>query len=130
MSRLKTEIELKNTFSGVMHVPGADVPVGGVQGELLPYDMLFGALATCVYSTFLDIVNKKKISFDRATMSIEGEKRSEVPTTLIWVDTQLVIYGAENEKALEKTFELATKYCSIYQTISSVAEMRWDVEFR
>jgi len=60
---------------------------------------------------------------------VTGEKRTETPTTLTWVDTKIIIKGAEKEKGLEKSYEMATKYCSIYQTIAQVAKMTWSVEF-
>ena len=37
--------------------------------------------------------------------------------------------GAENQQGFQKTLDLACKNCSIYQTISHVAEMETELQF-
>ena len=98
-------------------------------GSLAPYDMLYGALASCLYSTFLDVAKKKHIDFDSVDMQVTGEKRTESPTTLKWVNVKMVIKNAQKEEGLLKSAELAAKYCSIYQTLAHVADMKLEVEF-
>lgn len=129
MAVRKADVYFENTFKGVLDVPKGKVPIGVEEGTVAPYDLLFGALASCLYATFLDVAEKKKIGFESARIEVTGEKRTEVPTVLTWVDTKMIIKGAEKEAGLEKSYELATKYCSIYQTIAQVAEMSWSVEF-
>ncbi len=60
---------------------------------------------------------------------VEGEKREEVPTTLKTVHLKVTISGASEEKGLTKALDLAGKYCSIYQTISHVADMSHEIIF-
>lgn len=129
MSILKADIHFENTFKGELVVEKGRVAIGMETGEVLPYDMLFGALASCVYATFIDVMAKKRLPFDKATIHVEGEKRTEIPTTLRWVHVGLSVSGAQNPEAVRKSFELATKYCSIYQTIAKVADMEWSVDF-
>jgi putative redox protein len=129
MAVRKADVYFENTFKGVLDVPKGKVPIGVEEGTVEPYDLLFGALASCLYATFLDVAEKKKIGFESARIEVTGEKRTEVPTVLTWVDTKIIIKGAEKEAGLEKSYELATKYCSIYQTIAQVAKMSWSVEF-
>jgi putative redox protein len=129
MAVRKADVYFENTFKGVLDVPKGKVPIGVEEGTVAPYDLLFGALASCLYATFLDVAEKKKIGFESARIEVTGEKRTEVPTVLTWVDTKIIIKGAEKEAGLEKSYELATKYCSIYQTIAQVAKMSWSVEF-
>lgn len=129
MAVRKADVYFENTFKGVLDVPKGKVPIGVEEGTVEPYDLLFGALASCLYATFLDVAEKKKIGFESARIEVTGEKRTEVPTVLTWVDTKMIIKGAEKEAGLKKSYELATKYCSIYQTIAQVAEMSWSVEF-
>lgn len=129
MAVRKADIYFGNEFKGALEVPNGKVPLGSVEGTIEPYDLLFGALASCLYATFLDVAEKKKIGFESAHIEVTGEKQTEVPTVLKWVDTKITIKGAEKEKGLEKSFELATKYCSIYQTIGKVADMTWSVHF-
>ncbi len=123
------DVEFTKEFKGVAKMPNVDIKIGIGEGEALPYDLLFAALASCLYATFLDILEKKKIAFEGCTLSITGEKREEVPTTLQWVNVSFGIKGvpSEKEKAVSKSAELSTKYCSIYQTIAGVADMSFDV---
>jgi len=129
MAVRKADVYFGNEFKGEMDVASGKLPLGVEKGTFEPYDLLFGALASCLYATFLDVAEKKKIGFESAHIEVSGEKRKEVPTVLTWVDTKITVKGAEKEKGLEKAFELATKYCSIYQTIGQVAEMTWSIEF-
>lgn len=127
----RADIYFENTFNGKLVVPKGEVQIGDAAGAVGPYDMLLGALAGCLYSTFLDVVEKKKGSFDSVHIHVEGEKREKVPTTLKWVKVTLSIKGAEvkDKPGMEKAAQLAAKYCSIYQTVSQVADMTLEVVF-
>lgn len=129
MAEKRIQVQFTNDFKGELIGPRGKVNVGIEEGTLEPYDMLLGGLASCMYATFLGISEKKRIKFESANIEVTGEKREEVPTTLKWVNVKMVIKNAEKEKGLVKAMELAADYCSIYQTISKVAEMSWDVEF-
>lgn len=130
---LNYDIEFKNSFEGVLKASNVDVKIGVNEGDAKPYELLFGALASCLYATFLDVVEKKKLKFEACTINVTGEKRTIVPTTLEWVKVEFTIKGASNlenkEKAFTKSADLATKYCSIYQTIAQVAEMEHTIQF-
>lgn len=130
MAVLNMEVSFKDGFKGIAKAPQAEIAVGVDKGEVLPYDMLFGALASCLYATFMDVVEKKKITYDTCTVRVSGEKRSVVPATLEWVNVVFEIEGLLNgkEKGVVKSAELATKYCSIYQTIGKVAKMSFEVK--
>ncbi len=129
MVQKKVTLNFSNAFEGELLAPKASAKIGGEEGMLAPYDMLFGALASCLYATFLDVAKKKRIGFDKVTMAVTGEKREEVPTTLTWVHVSVVVYGAEKTNGLETAFKLATEYCSIYETISKVAKMSYEIAF-
>ncbi|MCK9548024.1 MAG: OsmC family protein [Sphaerochaeta sp.] len=94
-----------------------------------PYDYLFGALSGCLFSTFADLARKMKVAWEHVSFEIDGEKRSEVPTTLDWVTVKVTATGADDQAKFTKAFETATRYCSIYTTISKVARMEWSVTF-
>jgi putative redox protein len=128
MATRDVSVDFSREFKGVLDTGVTQATVGSAPGELLPYDMLFAALASCLYATFLDIVNKKKIDFESAKVTVSGAKRDEVPTFLKEVHVHYTIKGSDNEKALKRSAMLAAKYCSVYQTISKVADMSWDLE--
>ncbi len=126
---MKREIKFNDGFHGELILDDTSVRIGKEAMEARPYDLLYGALASCLYATFLDIVEKKRTKIDSCTILVDGEKRTEVPTTLEKVHITATVKGAEKQEAILRSFELATKYCSIYQTISHVAEMSWEVQF-
>ncbi len=97
--------------------------------ESAPYDYLLGALSGCLFKTFEDIAVKMRVSWEHVSFDVQGEKRDEVPTTLKQVSIIVHATGVDNQKKFTKAFEAATRYCSIYQTISLVSEMHWSVDF-
>ncbi|HAE42392.1 MAG TPA: osmotically inducible protein OsmC [Clostridiales bacterium] len=129
MTLQRVELNFQQEFKGQLIAENHAIDIGTEKGSLAPYDMLLGALASCYYSTFLDVVKKKKITYDKVEMIVTGEKRTEIPTTLQWVNLDIRIYGASTQKGILKAGELAAKYCSVYQTISKVAEMNWSISF-
>jgi putative redox protein len=129
MTIKKVELSFQQEFKGQLIADNHTIEIGDDKGSLAPYDMLLGALASCYYSTFLDVANKKKIRFDKAEMTVTGEKREEIPTTLKWVNLDIRIYGASSQTGIVKAGEMAAKYCSVYQTIAHVADMKWDISF-
>ncbi|MBE0450343.1 MAG: OsmC family protein [Clostridia bacterium] len=129
MERKEVSLVFSNGFNGELIAPNGTCRIGAEKDTLAPYDMLFGALASCLYSTFLDVAEKKRINYDRVEMVVTGEKRDEIPATLKWVKVKAVVFNAEKELGLEQSFKLATEYCSIYETISKVAEMSYEIHF-
>lgn len=127
MEKKEVKLVFENTFNGELIAPKTSINVGSSVGTVAPYDMLLGALGSCLYATFLDIMRKKRIQFDHAEMVITGEKREEIPTTLKWVHVEISVFAPDKEVGVERSFQLATEYCSIYQTISHVAEMSYAV---
>lgn len=129
MAIQRIELKFSEGFKGELSAKNGIAKVGIDKGELAPYDMLLGSLAACLYSTFLDVIEKKRISFDKSNVIVTGEKREEIPATLKWVKVVIEITNASNEKGVLKSAELAKKYCSVYETISKVAEMNLEVKF-
>lgn len=129
MAIQKNNIKFTNEFNGELITERGNVKIGSGNGEVYPYDMLFGALASCLYATFLDVAKKKHIEYKSVDIEVTGEKRTETPTTLKWVNVKMIIKDAQKEAGLIKSAELAAKYCSIYQTIALVADMNLEIEF-
>ena len=126
---MKREIVFTDGFQGTLYLENGTVPIGKVPGGAAPYELLYGALASCLYATFMGILIKKKISITECRIEVDGEKREEIPTTLEWCHLTVTIKGAEKEEPIKKSFDLACKYCSIYTTISQVAKMSWEMKF-
>ncbi len=129
MSKQNVKVEFNPEFVGTLISDRGEVKIGAQEGGMSPYNLLLGGLASCLYATFLEISEKKKITFESASFDIEGDKRETVPTTLEKVVIKLTVKGASDEKGLVKSLDLAAKYCSIYQTLSHVAEMHHEIIF-
>ena len=107
----------------------AVVGIGSKPGEFYPYDLFLGALSSCFYYTLYEILEKRKMEIPPIEIIVTGEKRAEVPTTLEWVNLEVIVTGEVNEKQFLRSVELAGKYCSIHTTISKVAKMSHEVKF-
>lgn len=127
----KVALQFTNEFAGSLTAKNGSVKIGEGENTLNPYDMLLGALGSCLYATFLDIVKKMRLEFESCNIDIQWEKRTETPTTLKEAYIKAVVKGAKPEKAERYThaFELATQYCSIFVTLSHVAELKWELAF-
>lgn len=129
----KINIEFHKGFNGTAsNEKGDELKISPDQWR--PYELLFTALGSCMYSTFLDVINKKKLDYSAVTISIDGEKIDDIPSFLKTVDIIFTISGAEkeNEKIVarfEKSLRLAEKYCSIYNTLNKIAELNSTVVF-
>lgn len=104
------------------------------KGEgMAPYELFLGGYASCLHATFLGILKKRKLDFKDVTYEVIGHKREEVPTVLNKLITNVVIYGADEDKQKKyiKSLEQAEKYCSISVTIHNLeAEMILNVTFK
>ncbi len=98
MAIQSVNLNFTNTFKGELIGPKGRVDVGSEKGTLAPYDMLYGALASCLYATFLGIAEKKRIGFESVEFEVSGEKREEVPTILKWVKVRMIIKKCRKRK--------------------------------
>jgi putative redox protein len=116
-------------FKGTLNAPSGAVPIGNEEGGLQPYNLLFGALGSCFFSTFLAIATKKRLTFSEALLTISGRKRDQVPLTLEDVKIRMTVTGASDEAGIRKSAELGAEYCSVHATISKVANIELIVDF-
>jgi putative redox protein len=124
------KLSFNPSFQGTMTTPTGNVVLGDQDNGVQPYHLLFGALGSCFYATFLSISLKKRLTFSRAELEISGTKRTEVPPTLEHTKIHLVVFNPSDEEQLIKSAELGAKFCSIHETISKVAKMELVVEFK
>lgn len=127
----KISVSYKNEFKGNVQTEKGVLKIGSSEGEFLPYPLLMSALSSCLYSTFLDIIKKMRLEISLCNMDLEWEKRVEVPRTLKLIVIKVKIIGADltKKEKLLNAFRLATEYCSIYNTLSKVSEMKYELDF-
>ena len=58
-----------------------------------------------------------------------GRKRDEKVATLETCHIKVKVKGASDKEKVKKAFEVATRYCSVFHTLSKVAEMTWEIDF-
>jgi len=108
---------------------GSKAGLGSSPGSFAPYELLLGALSYCLFSTFVSIAQKMQLSYEGLDMDITGVKRDEKVATLETCDIKVTAKGVEDEQKFAKSFEIATRYCSVFQTLGNVAQMKWDISY-
>ena len=129
MQEINVRLDFGRQFKGELIAKNGSAAIGKQESSLAPYDLMLGALGACYYSTFVDIADKMRLDYQRATIDIHGIKRDEVPTTLKEVSMTMTIQGTPDEKGFARAAELAAKYCSVHETISKVAKIQLDLKF-
>lgn len=129
MSQVSAKIEFEKGFKGKLVLKSGEIGIGVEDHLARPYDMLQGALASCLHSTFLDILTKKRIELEFANYEISGEKRETIPTTLEKVFIKVSLPKSDKEEQIRKSMDLAKQYCSVFATISQVADISLELEF-
>jgi len=129
----KVNVEFQNGFNGVStNDSGSTLSISMEQWK--PYELLFTALASCMYSTFLDVIDKKRLDYDKISITVDGEKIEDIPSFLKKAEIVFTVSGADkdNEKTVakfEKSLKLSEKYCSIYNTLTKIAELNSTIVF-
>lgn len=127
-TKVNASLEFVNGFDGHLKLRSGNIGIGMADHQARPYDLLQGALVSCLHSTFLDVLTKKRMELPAAKYEVEGDKRDTIPTMLEKVVITVALpQGQEVEYA--KAMELAQKYCSVFNTVSHVAEMKVVLHF-
>lgn len=108
---------------------GASVALGRTAETFAPYELLLGALSYCLFRTFESLAEKMKLSYEGMDMHIEGVKRDDKIQMLETCHIRVEGKGASDKDLFTKAFETATRYCSVFNTLSKVASMSWEVRF-
>lgn len=126
----KAKITFDNAFNGELTGDRHTTAIGGSGESFVPYELLYGALSSCIHATVLGIVRKMRLKYTTCTYEVAGDKRTEIPTFLTDVYLKVTMTGVEDEKKMTKAIELGTEYCSIYNTLAKIAKMHLTVEYK
>lgn len=127
MNKLKAKVLMDSEFVGHLQLDNYRVEIS--EDKALPYDLLQGALASCLHSTFLGVLEEEGLNINFVEYNISGNKRDSVPTTFEFVEVKASIDTASSEAKVREAMKVASERCSIYQTIAQVATMELIVEF-
>jgi putative redox protein len=126
-------MKFDNGPEGTIESKNATTQVSFNGTSFAPYELFLGGYASCLHATFLAVLNKRKIAFDKVEYDVTSVKRDEVPTYIVELVTNVTIYGAdiEKKKQIEKSMAQAEKYCSISYTIHNIgADMKLNIEYK
>jgi putative redox protein len=126
---IESTVHFNNHFEGELELKEGSISIGINPNQATPYLMLQGALISCLHATFLDILTKKRESYQSITYKTSGHKREGVPATIEVLHLDVYISGVTKQVAAEKSMELASKVCSIYQTLSCVGKLSYTIHF-
>ncbi len=125
------KLKIDSNFIGELESPTGKIKIGDQIDGMEPYHLLFGALASCFYSTFLVIAKKKRLKFDYAELEVFGHKETGKEINLLkQVTIKMIVTNPSNELGILKSAELGAKFCSIHETISKVANIDLDIQFK
>lgn len=114
------KLEFQNEAKGKVIAPRGEIKIGDGEGEYAPYHLLYGALGSCYYYTFLALCRKQKLEFDKVKVTIDGEKHESSVALLKEVIVDVEIWSKDNKDRITKAAGQGAKYCSIYNTIQSI----------
>lgn len=123
------KLKFDSNYIGELSSPTGTIKLGSQENGMKPYHLLFGALASCFYATFLSVAEKMRVSFTDVDIEVSGNKRDETPATLDQVTIKMVVYNGTDFTKLKRAADLGAQYCSIHETISKVAHMDLSVTF-
>lgn len=123
------KLKFDSNYVGELTSPTGSIKLGSQDNSMKPYHLLFGALASCFYATFLSVAGKMRLTFTDVEIEVSGNKRDETPATLDQVTIQMVVYNGSDETKLKKAADLGAQYCSIHETVSKVAKIELIVTF-
>jgi putative redox protein len=109
---------------------GSTVLLDNTKEGVAPYELLLGGLSSCLFRTYESIAEKMKFAYDGMQMDITGVKREDKVAMLETVTIKVVAKGVEERDKFTKAFEIATRYCSVFNTLAKIAEMKWDIDFQ
>ncbi len=108
---------------------GNTLTIGKGPDDFTPYNLLLAALEGCLYATIVSVAQKMNTTYDQLEMEVTGVKRDAQVATLETCHIAITVTNASDEKKVKRSCDIGTRYCSIYNTLSQVAKMSWDVKF-
>lgn len=111
---------------------GTTIALGGDKDTVAPYELLLGGLSYCLFKTFESIAEKMQVEYAGMDIDIVGVKRDDKVAMLETVTLKVDAKGIKEEQKgkFSKAFEVSTRYCSVFNTLAKIAEMKWDINFQ
>ena len=115
-----TQVFFKDGFHGMTEIGGQTLQIAG--DRILPYDLTYSAIAACLYSTFLDVLEEMQLHVEQAIVDVNGVKRETVPPTVQNLFIHVQVKSTDELMQLRMILAKAASRCSMVQTFAQVAE--------
>lgn len=115
-----TQVFFKDGFHGRTEIGGQTLQIAG--DRILPYDLTYSAIAACLYSTFLDVLEEMQLHVEQAIVDVNGVKRETVPPTVQNLFIHVQVKSTDELMQLRMVLAKAASRCSMVQTFAQVAE--------
>ncbi|RPF50570.1 OsmC family protein [Aquisalibacillus elongatus] len=94
-----------------------------------PFQLMVASLAGCSASVYRKILNKQKVEFEEMTIDAEVERTGDDVNKIEKVTLNFKVKGQNlNQKKLEKGLQIASKNCSMVQSVIGSIEVVENVE--
>lgn len=100
-----------------VHIDGSP-EIGGEGLGVRPMEMVLMALASCSSLDLVSILKKQKQDLQDISVSVEGERREELPPVFTKINMSFILKGDIDPAKAERAAELAVKkYCSVHDML-------------
>ncbi|MGP4071716.1 OsmC family protein [Piscibacillus sp. B03] len=94
-----------------------------------PFQLMVASLAGCSASVYRKILAKQKVEFDEMTINADVERTGDDVNKIEKITLTFKVKGKNlNEKKLQKSLEIASKNCSMVQSVIGSIEVVETVE--
>lgn len=94
--------------------------IGGEGLGVRPMEMVLMALASCSSLDLVSILKKQKQDLQDFSVSVEGERREQIPTVFTKIHMTFTLKGTIDQDKANRAAELAVKkYCSVHDMLEA-----------
>ncbi|MGV3686563.1 MAG: OsmC family protein [Daejeonella sp.] len=94
--------------------------IGGLGLGVRPMEMVLMALASCSSLDLVSILKKQKQDLQDFSVSVEGERREQIPTVFTKIHMIFTLKGTIDQDKANRAAELAVKkYCSVHDMLAA-----------
>lgn len=102
-----------------VHIDGSP-DIGGMGLGVRPMEMVLMALASCSSLDLVSILKKQKQDLQHFSVSVEGERRAQIPTIFTRIHMTFNLKGTIDQDKANRAAELAVKkYCSVHDMLEA-----------
>ncbi len=106
--------------------------IGGLGLGVRPMEMVLMALGSCSSLDLISILKKQKQMIRDFSVSVEGQRREQIPTIFTKIHMTFILTGEINEDKAARAAELAVrKYCSVHDMlVAGGVEITYSVDLK